>query len=162
MHCDGGVSMCGCAQQCCAQEKKKKLHCDRQVFFTSVTRCCSFFFFFFCSRFYQRSFCEPESWSISDFFFFFRMLVYFWLLLFYKGKLIRCIRNDCGSLKRCHALERFGVHDIIRLIYLAFNVVKSKCLQQWLPVLSRRHPQNSSIQGLGKCLSSAEKYCQET
>lgn len=98
----------------------------------------------------------------TRFFFFFRMLVYFWLLLFYKGKLIRCIRNDCGSLKRCHALERFGVHDIIRLIYLAFNVVKSKCLQQWLPVLSRRHPQNSSIQGLRKGLSSAEKYCQET
>lgn len=51
VHCDGGVSMCGCAQQCCAQEKKKKLHCDRQVFFTSVTRCCSFFFFFFAVGF---------------------------------------------------------------------------------------------------------------
>lgn len=128
VHCDEGVSMCGRAQQCCAREKEKTaLWTDK--FVTSLSRCWSFFLrYFFAVGFIVFLSVNLNRGPYLIFFFFFQ-----------------CVGLFCGSScfinERCFvaflaivAAERgvmhsnaLGVHDIFRLIYLAFNVVKSKC-----------------------------------
>lgn len=58
----------------------------------------------------------------------------FWFLMFYKWKMIRWVLNDCGSfpavwqLKEVSRTRMLSACVTSSLIYLAFNVVKRKCL----------------------------------